>query len=513
MPTMAEPLSDPDFDKFTDEISSLYPQDSFGPEFLSKLAELVELARGGVLVYDAELKGLHKQEIWSATFKDVPDIMSFLQRAPQAFTSINFLEFPFDSPEYDLVFALRVALRFLRSDQSQSLSTGGTQCSTDGRLFCSSDKHAIIFRTPSGSVPFLKLSLDEIESEGIERRWLAVVAYDKAGKWPEKEIARCKRRMEEYRYTEDHNPNTNEAAPFDAFASMLEGFIMLYMDVVAREAEGFMAAIQSVEESLASDRTLSTLLRELNAISHKIKDSNLKTKFAFSTDAAEWAADILRSIEPKHMRRDLPGFTRWMQKNHPDRLRENIAEVRQQINDAIAERQQKRQEQLQHREDSRAEREEKFLEESIRIAEETKRDSRTMRGIAWVTIAFLPATFVSSFFGMNFFNGIAGKVPFDEASHSVWLFFVVAIPISAAVLSTFYIWDEKEAKKDTKRKEEDDENLVESDDKNEKIETTIPTNIPGEPPLLTYQLDNVHAQSSSREDLEFEREARKDETE
>ncbi|KAH6868828.1 hypothetical protein BKA58DRAFT_300493, partial [Alternaria rosae] len=216
-----------------------------------------------------------------------------------------------------------------------------------------------------------------------------------------------------------------------------------YMRVVAKEAEGFMTAIQNAEDSIASERTLSDLLRELNAISHKIRVSNLKTQFAFSNDAAEWADNILRSLKLKHMRRDLPGFTRGMERNHPDRLQETIAEVRQHITDIAAENQQKRQEQLQQREDARAEREEKFLEESIRIAEETKRDSRTMRGIAWVTIAFLPATFVSSFFGMNFFNGIAGNVPFDEASRSVWLFFVVAIPISAAVLSTFYIWDEK----------------------------------------------------------------------
>ena len=67
-------------------------------------------------------------------------------------------------------------------------------------------------------------------------------------------------------------------------------------------------------------------------------------------------------------------------------------------------------------------------------------------------------------------------------------------------------------KDEIKRKEEDDEKLVESDDKNKKIETTIPTNSPCEPPLLTYQLDNAHAQSSSREDLEFEREAQMDET-
>ncbi|CAN9363687.1 unnamed protein product [Alternaria alternata] len=227
---------------------------------------------------------------------------------------------------------------------------------------------------------------------------------------------------------------------------------------------------------------------------------------------------------------DLLGSARRLQKYHPDRLKESIAEVRQHIADVAAEEKQARDELRQQREDMRqklkdelreererkrqseederqerkenrykledarqqrendlreerekeyqkqederqkrekdrqiradaqqekddlrAAREEQLLAQSIRIAEETQRDSRTMRGIAWVTIAFLPATFVSSFFGMNFFNGIAGDIPFDQASRSVWLFFVVAVPISGIVLFTFYYWDKQEKKKDDLR--------------------------------------------------------------
>ena len=52
---------------------------------------------------------------------------------------------------------------------------------------------------------------------------------------------------------------------------------------------------------------------------------------------------------------------------------------------------------------------------------------------------------------MNFFNGIAGSVPFDDASRSVWLFFAIAVPISGVVLSTFYFWNEYERKKDEEK--------------------------------------------------------------
>ncbi|KAI4910442.1 hypothetical protein J4E90_007878 [Alternaria incomplexa] len=139
----------------------------------------------------------------------------------------------------------------------------------------------------------------------------------------------------------------------------------------------------------------------------------------------------------------------------PERLKERIAELRlhaadlkEEIRQKWEEERQRREDARQEREEARATKEEKLLEESIRIAKETKKDSRTMRGIAWVTIAFLPATFVTSFFGMNFFNGIAGNVPFDDASRNVWLFFVIAVPISGIVLFIFYFWDEYERKKD-----------------------------------------------------------------
>jgi Mg2+ and Co2+ transporter CorA len=94
-------------------------------------------------------------------------------------------------------------------------------------------------------------------------------------------------------------------------------------------------------------------------------------------------------------------------------------------------------------EDKRAFDAQRLQDLSIRIAEESLRDSRTMRGIAWLTMAFLPATFVSSFFGMNFFNGVPGTPEFDEGSRGVWIFFVVAVPISAFVLVGFGYWDRR----------------------------------------------------------------------
>ncbi|KAI4701758.1 hypothetical protein J4E89_010602 [Alternaria sp. Ai002NY15] len=330
----------------------------------------------------------------------------------------------------------------------------------------------MLFETPHDCAPFLHLSLSRGEVRDGQRYWHAMLAYEQEGGWKEDDIERHTSRIESHKYT-DNEPGAVEVTPFDAFASALRGFLSQYISMVKEEAQGVLKAIHEVESSLASEERPSILLRQINTIGRKIRVSSLKKQFAFSIDAAEWLTEISREPDPatplgldRYFQSDLLLSAQGMDRYHPDRLREVLAEVHQSIEDTIALRQQERQEQLQEQEENRkkeryklqddqkaeekirARREGELLEQSIRIAKETKRDSRTMRGIAWVTIAFLPATFVTSFFGMNFFNGIAGRVPFDEASRNVWLFFAIAIPVSGIVLLTFYLWDKQEKKKD-----------------------------------------------------------------
>ena len=99
--------------------------------------------------------------------------------------------------------------------------------------------------------------------------------------------------------------------------------------------------------------------------------------------------------------------------------------------------------------------------QSLDLAKETRRDSRTMRGIGWVTMGFLPATFVTSFFGINFFIGLEKSPYFEGSAKSVWIFFLVAIPISAVVLWQFSRWDAKSEKEALKREEEAKNNAKE----------------------------------------------------
>ena len=69
------------------------------------------------------------------------------------------------------------------------------------------------------------------------------------------------------------------------------------------------------------------------------------------------------------------------------------------------------------------------------IADETHKDAISMRTIAFVTLFFLPATFISAFFSMTFFqtgSPLDAKYP--------WLYFVAAIPMTFIVLGIWYRW-------------------------------------------------------------------------
>ncbi|UNI21894.1 hypothetical protein JDV02_007840 [Purpureocillium takamizusanense] len=74
---------------------------------------------------------------------------------------------------------------------------------------------------------------------------------------------------------------------------------------------------------------------------------------------------------------------------------------------------------------------------SVEIANATKRDSSAMRTIAFVSLLFLPATFTSAIFSTTFFkfddNSSAWQV-----SDMFWLYWVVAIPLTAAAVLVWY---------------------------------------------------------------------------
>ena len=79
-----------------------------------------------------------------------------------------------------------------------------------------------------------------------------------------------------------------------------------------------------------------------------------------------------------------------------------------------------------------------IAEASKAIAEETKKDGSSMKTLALVTMFFLPATTLSSILGMSFFDWQAKSGGIVSAR--LWIFFVLAVPLTLATLGLWWIW-------------------------------------------------------------------------
>ncbi|KAK4546931.1 hypothetical protein LTR36_001663 [Oleoguttula mirabilis] len=77
-------------------------------------------------------------------------------------------------------------------------------------------------------------------------------------------------------------------------------------------------------------------------------------------------------------------------------------------------------------------------EASNRLAAVTRRDSADMRVIAAVTLIFLPGTFVATLFSTSFFD-FSPKEPRRVVSKRVWLYWVIAIALTAVVLVAWLV--------------------------------------------------------------------------
>jgi uncharacterized ion transporter superfamily protein YfcC len=102
---------------------------------------------------------------------------------------------------------------------------------------------------------------------------------------------------------------------------------------------------------------------------------------------------------------------------------------------------------------------------SSEIAQATKADGAAMKTIALVTLTFLPATFVTvcclhltpsssckiltsnsqALLGMNFFtvdpSSPGGHM---KSSKDLWIYFIIAVPLTTIVLCTWWWWQSKE---------------------------------------------------------------------
>jgi len=102
--------------------------------------------------------------------------------------------------------------------------------------------------------------------------------------------------------------------------------------------------------------------------------------------------------------------------------------------------------------------------EQRRLAHAAKRDSNSMKTLSLLGAIFLPATYLASLFSMTFFNfqdqnppntpatdgsntGGASEAAASVVSPLLWVYFVVTIPLTAAIVMFWRWWDKRRERK------------------------------------------------------------------
>ncbi|KPI34972.1 uncharacterized protein AB675_11909 [Cyphellophora attinorum] len=80
---------------------------------------------------------------------------------------------------------------------------------------------------------------------------------------------------------------------------------------------------------------------------------------------------------------------------------------------------------------------------NLEVARAARYDSSSMLTIAFLTATFLPPTFVCSLFGMNMFNFESSENSVRVVSPLFWLYWVITLPLTVAVLLTWKYWEHR----------------------------------------------------------------------
>lgn len=80
---------------------------------------------------------------------------------------------------------------------------------------------------------------------------------------------------------------------------------------------------------------------------------------------------------------------------------------------------------------------------NVEIAKAAKRDSELMRGIAVVTMIFLPATFVATFFSVVFFHVGSERSVDLTVDQNIWWYPTVTLPLTLAIATWYVPWSMK----------------------------------------------------------------------
>ncbi|KAJ5372064.1 hypothetical protein N7517_004070 [Penicillium concentricum] len=83
-------------------------------------------------------------------------------------------------------------------------------------------------------------------------------------------------------------------------------------------------------------------------------------------------------------------------------------------------------------------------EQLLQIGTKSFDDNATVKVVTILTLIYLPASLVSSFFGMNLFKFDDGTTEELRISRQFWIFVVATIILAVITISTWYLWTHKE---------------------------------------------------------------------
>ncbi len=89
------------------------------------------------------------------------------------------------------------------------------------------------------------------------------------------------------------------------------------------------------------------------------------------------------------------------------------------------------------------------------LALASKRDNQSLKALSIVGALFLPATLLSSLFSMTFFNFQTGNGDDSPTvAPTLWIYFVITVPLTVAVLLVMFWWDRTREKRFAEEEQE-----------------------------------------------------------
>jgi hypothetical protein len=79
--------------------------------------------------------------------------------------------------------------------------------------------------------------------------------------------------------------------------------------------------------------------------------------------------------------------------------------------------------------------------EQRKLAHASTRDSAAMKVISLLGAIFFPGAYIASVFSMTFFDFHAQ--PGEQVSGRFWIYWVVTIPVTIAIVAIWYVWEKK----------------------------------------------------------------------